>query len=173
MNGPRLFVGIDPGASGGIAAITADGLPHYVSAMPSTIAGVLFVLERIVELSSQENGTFRASAVLERVRAGGLMGKSQTFSFGRGVGHLEALLVATGIPYREVTPKVWHTAMGTVEKSGGAKFADPDRKKKDKSIAKRKAAELFPSLAVTLKTADALLIAEYARRSALRISAKG
>jgi hypothetical protein len=66
---------------------------------------------------------------------------------------LQAVLTALRVPYERVRPQAWQKAMGCLTKG-------------DKNVSKRRAQELFPSLKVTHATADALLIAEFNRRTA-------
>jgi len=81
------------------------------------------------------------------------MGVKSAFTFGEGYGRLQMALTALGIPYERVRPAAWQKAIGCMTKG-------------DKNVSKRKAQELFPDLKVTHAIADALLIAEYNRRTA-------
>src|SRR5678816_2283590 len=140
-----IFIGIDPDLSGGIAALDASGAVVSVVAMPATEVDVLVALKF-------SDG---ARAVLERVSASPQMGTVSAFTFGRGFGGLRMALAAQMIPFDEVTPGKWQQVMGC--RTGG-----------DKNISKRRAQALFPSVKVTHKIADALLIAEYCRRLEVR-----
>jgi hypothetical protein len=136
------YIGIDPGQAGGIAMLSDDTVPLTFK-MPSTeldLLDVLFV------------GNYRSRACLEFVRSSPQMGVVSAFSFGRGYGTLRMALIAVGIPFEEVTPQKWQQAMQC-------------RTRGDKNVTKRRAQELFPGLKVTHATADALLLAEYCRRS--------
>jgi len=86
-------------------------------------------------------------------------GVSSTFKFGRGYGFLRGCLVALGIPFEDVTPQTWMRALNV----------PPRRKNETKAQFKQRlrgvAQQLFPSEKITLATADALLIAEYCRRT--------
>jgi crossover junction endodeoxyribonuclease RuvC len=134
-------IGIDVGKNGCIAWIR-DGKPCAVK-MPETPADLMEVLMGI-----EKEGPCKA--VLEFVRASPQMGVTSSFTFGRGYGCLETALTACGIPYKEVTPPVWMKSLSCMTKG-------------DKSITKRKAQQLFPSMKVTNINADGLLIAEYCR----------
>lgn len=92
-----------------------------------------------------------STAMLEKVHAMPKQGVSSTFKFGVGYGGLRMALTAMAIPFDEVTPQRWQKEMGCL--TGG-----------DKNISKRKAEDLFPNIRITHAIADALLIAEYARR---------
>jgi hypothetical protein len=137
------YIGIDPGASGGIAAIDASGAVVLVTKMPDT--------ERdIYDLLCSLTG---GRAVLEFVRSSPQMGVTSAFSFGRSYGGLRMALLAAGVPFDEVTPQKWQGAMRC--RTGG-----------DKNISKGRAQELFPAVRITLANADALLLAEFCRRQA-------
>ena len=79
------------------------------------------------------------------------------FKFGQSYGALEALIVASGIPLERVTPVVWQRAFGLLRKKGETQVEKKNRHK-------ARAQELFPSIGITHAIADALLLAEYARR---------
>ena len=83
---------------------------------------------------------------------------SAMFKFGTSYGLLKMALIAARIPFEEVSPMRWQQGLHI-----------PARKKSDsdnkwKSVLKAHAQKLFPETPVTLKTADAILIAEYCRR---------
>ena len=80
------------------------------------------------------------------------------FNFGHNFGMLEGLLIGAGIPYDRVTPQKWQKEFGLYRLPDETKTA---KKNRHKELAK----ELFPTLNVTHATADALLIAEYCRRT--------
>ena len=69
-------------------------------------------------------------------------------------------LIALGIPTEKVTPQKWIKVYQLNKKK-------EQSENKWKNVLKAKAQSLFPQLGkkVTLKTCDALLIAEYARRT--------
>lgn len=143
----KTTIGIDPGKSGGIAWIGDDGT--VVEAMPETLQDLW---ELIVSISlNAETGGTGIMAYIEAIHSSPQMGVVSSFTFGRGLGNLEMALTAAGIPFERVRPQVWQKELACMSKG-------------DKNITKRKAQELFPSLKVTHKTADALLIAEYGRR---------
>ena len=137
------YFGIDPGVGGGIAVLHRDGTVMAVTRMPATDGDLLAWL--------REQARPGDSAVLEFVRSSPQMGVTSAFSFGRGYGGLRMALCACSVPFDEVTPLKWQTALQC-------------RSKGDKNVTKRRAQELFPSEQVTHNTADALLLAEYGRR---------
>lgn len=142
-----MYLGIDPGGSGGIAIVGGDD--PVAHKMPETERDVFDLI-----------ATFsRASfAYIERVHAmgapkGGRPGRGAkgNFQIGFSYGLLRGCLISCGIPFGEVTPQVWQKTLGCL--TGG-----------DKNVSKRRAQQLFPSLKITHAVADALLIAEYCRR---------
>jgi hypothetical protein len=78
------------------------------------------------------------------------------FNFGNGYGFIRGLLAANLIETHLVRPQTWQAGIpglhGVKEK--------PARKR----LLKEHAARLFPTAKITLSTADALCIADYARR---------
>jgi hypothetical protein len=148
-----IFIGIDPGKSGGIVALGEDGTVEAFTPMPETDADVYDFLRSCGQ---------SARAALEFVRSSPQMGVTSAFTFGRGYGALRMALYAAGIPYDEVLPRTWQKALGIVYPS-----KSPDRVKK--GITKARAQELFPRFPrMTHALADAFLLAEYARRMMIR-----
>jgi len=141
----KLYIGIDPGLSGGIAFIPTNGDP-WAHKMPETDRDLM-------ELFRDSINLFSPKALIELVHSSPQMGVKSAFTFGEGYGRLQMALTALGIPYERVRPAAWQKAIGCLTKG-------------DKNVSKRKAQELFPYLKVTHAIADALLIAEYNRRTA-------
>ena len=141
------YIGIDPGVSGGIAVLDESGKVLNVRKMPDTETD-LFEHLGICNFGPGSGGT---RAVLEYVRAMPKMGVASMFEFGRGYGAVRMALLANRIPFEEVTPQKWQKTLGC--RTGG-----------NKNISKARAQELFPGVKVTHAIADALLLAEYARR---------
>lgn len=139
----KCIIGIDPGASGGIAWI-CDGKP-CVEKMPETLQDLW---DLICDMKT-DGGDF--VAYLEQVSSSPQMGVVSSFSFGRGYGNLEMALTAAGIPFERVRPQVWQKSLGCMTKG-------------DKNVSKARAQELFPQLKITHATADAILLAEFGRR---------
>lgn len=138
------YIGIDPGASGGIAWIDVDsGYDPFVHVqkMPETEADTKELLSNI--LGSQ------VFCLIESVHSMPKQGVASSFKFGRNYGLLRGLLIGLGIPFDEVSPQKWQKAMGCLTHG-------------DKNVSKAKAQQLYPHLKITHATADALLIARYA-----------
>jgi Holliday junction resolvasome RuvABC endonuclease subunit len=140
-----IYVGIDPGSNGGIAALDAPGNVVLTAKIPETAVGILDVLRSVTQLGPTR-------AVLEHVHTMPKQGIVSAFTFGQGFGALRMALAATEIPYDLVVPRKWQALLSIGVTHG------------DKNITKRRAQELFPSVKVTHAIADALLIAEACRR---------
>lgn len=159
MSGPGVILAIDPGKSGGIAYYTpADGSKParaYAYPMPDTPGGVLELLRDAVAVAG---GPERVEVFLESVSgyAGGPgQPGSAMFRFGEGFGFIQGACMALGVSVALVHPQRWQKALALGTRGATDKAA---WKRKLRAAAER----LFPSLRVTLKTADALLILAYA-----------
>lgn len=144
---PGGFVGIDPGRSSGAIAYVYD---HSAWAWPvsqMTDRDIWLVVRGLKDLEPH-------SGVLEKVHAFPQQGVSSTFKFGTSFGELKMALIAAGIRFTQITPAQWQKELSC--RTGG-----------DKNITKTKAQELFPEVKITHAVADAVLIAEYARRMSL------
>ncbi len=101
--------------------------------------------------------------VLEEV--GGFAGKAQPgsamFKFGEHFGFIKGIVQALGVRLVLVRPQVWQKGFGLGAASKCA--SKTEWKNKLKAEAQRR----FPQLAVTLKTADALLILEHGVREGI------
>jgi crossover junction endodeoxyribonuclease RuvC len=142
---PTVYLGVDPGASGAIAALFPDGRAAWVKLAETPADVAAFVRDQLVD--------HEAVAAVEKVGAMPRQGVASTFKFGWSAGFVEGLLVAYGVRFSHVTPAKWQAALSC--RTGG-----------DKNISKRRAQELWPAVKVTHAIADALLLAEYARRTA-------
>tara|TARA_R100001129_G_scaffold65571_1_gene44768 strand:- start:4400 stop:4846 length:447 start_codon:yes stop_codon:yes gene_type:complete len=136
-----MYLGIDPGKSGGVAVVNAEGGMAWK--IPDTERDLWELLKK-----QQPSVTF---GIIEKVHSSPQMGVRSAFTFGQSYGTLRGMLVALEIPFDEVSPVKWMTHLSC-------------RTKGDKNVTKRKAQQLFPDLKVTHATADALLLAEYCRQ---------
>lgn len=163
---PTLFLGIDPGNSGGIALISPDLSFVQAYPMPDTEADVLEIIG--------EHASRIQIAMIERVHAfpkigkegtrSGGQGVSSAFEFGRSYGFLRGILVALRIPFEDIPPQTWQKQLDVLIRQ-----AEVTRTEK-KNFLKSKAQQLFPMVKrITHATADALLLAETARRRSLGV----
>lgn len=138
------IIGIDPGKSGGMAALSQSGAVMVSCKLPETERDI----ETLLVKGVADDAEF---AFIERVASSPQMGVKSAFSFGQSYGFLRGCLCAAGVAFDEVTPAKWQRAMGCLSKG-------------DKNVTKAKAQQLFPGIKITHAIADALLIAEYGRR---------
>ena len=160
-----VYIGIDPGARGGIAVIRnngkaetyaftkADDNIHITLDLPEDIDTTV-TLEEFLEFCT---GYGEKKCYIERVHSMPHDSHTRAFAFGENYGFIRGMLRAKGIVYEAVTPQKWKKFFGLSA---------------DKCESIRKAKELFPD--VNLKRtprckvdhdgmAEALLIAEYGR----------
>lgn len=144
-----IYIGIDPGQSGGIAWVdSAFVVPRvaFAAKMPETEHDVCAHLR---DLAARRGDP--ALVVLEHVTPMPKQGLSSTWKFGQHYGMLRGVLSALGFRYELARPQKWQAALGCLTRG-------------DKNITKAMAQRLFPELHVTHATADALLLAVYASR---------
>ena len=116
--------------------------------MPSTVGDVVSYL----------NNTDEVTAYIEQVPFGMAGGKffAAMAKLQRQAGQVEGVCQALGFRIVMVPPQKWQKALGL----GNRK----DHDKQWKNHLKAEAQRLYPNINVTLKTADALLLLEYARK---------
>lgn len=137
-----VILGIDPGASGGIAVWSggaAKALP-----MPSTERDISDLLEK--------EWVMEPVVFLEKVNAFPKQGVSSVWAFSANYNFIRGVITVLKYPLYDVSPSKWQRYLGCMTKG-------------DKNISKQKAQQLFPQLRITHAIADALLIMEYGRRT--------
>lgn len=146
----KRILAIDPGMSGGIAYHGHTGI--ILDSMPVTDQDVsTLILDRL-----------GITDVVYIEKVGGYVGGkgapgSAMFNFGRNVGFIHGLIASTKTRVIEVTPQRWQKTLGAgTSKTHGTRW---------KAHLKQLAQQRLPSLHITLKTADALLILEHAMLS--------
>jgi len=155
-----IYIGIDPGASGGIAVLADE---QHIAPTPVTFKLATMTMRDIVDTMTDYSGTefVQTTAMIEQVNAfaapGRSMGATSAFTFGKGYGALLMALTAAHIPFDQVVPRKWQAIMGVVYPKNSAQT-------ERKNISKARAQQLFPKVTITHAIADALLIAEYGRR---------
>ena len=172
MTSDMHFCGIDPGLSGGIALIDGAGRVITCGKMPDTERGLWRVLLEIadshdvVAMLEQLGGMPRRPRTerchkcgASRTTSAPLQSPTTMLKMGTNYGQLRMGLVAAGIRFDEVLPRRWQASFGLVFSSG--RFTATQKKNKHKA----KAEHLFPGVEITHAIADALLIAEYCRRT--------
>ena len=145
-----IFIGIDPGKSGGIACIDTESGICYTE--PYSDKG-------LIDMCSLEcrNGK-NVVCCLEKVGARPGQGVVSMFNFGQSVGYIKGVLEAYRIPYQEITPQKWKREFGL---------------NSDKAASAAVCQKLFPDIPLLATPrckkphdgmAEALLMTEYARR---------
>ena len=143
----KRILAIDPGMSGGLAHY--DNNRVTLEPMPTTDGDIREVM---INYLSQSDVVY-----IEKV--GGYIGGkgapgSAMFNFGRNVGFLHGLIASMLTRVVEVTPQRWQKTLGAgTSKTHGTRW---------KGHLKGLAQQRHPSLHITLKTADAVLILEHA-----------
>lgn len=163
-----IYVGIDPGLSGFMAAIE-DGLIRF-EATPTINVGKkktkreynIQEMKETLVVCKVRAGREGIYVILEKQQSFPGQGVSSTFSIGRGFGLWEGLIVGLGLPYTIVHPRTWKKEM----------LRDvPGDDQKGRSILA--AQRLFPNVDLRRSErarkpdhnkAEALLLAEYGRR---------
>lgn len=145
----KTIVAIDPGVSGGLAIRDAGGQIELL-AMPESLPDLCGLL-RFWKVGD-------ATLYIEEVPkfVGRNIPSSTTAVLFQNVGRIEGIAAALGYSLHRVGPKVWQEPLGLGGKKSCANSSEWKRK------LKAKAEELYPTLDVTLKTSDALLILHYA-----------
>lgn len=144
----KTIIGIDPGLNGGIAVF--DNGEFY--AMPfTTMADAGFALDSLRDKRklSEFKAYIEEPPVFFKGAGGGLASQAKLH---RNFGEYEGMLMGLGIAFETVRPQKWQAGL-----PGLAKLTGKDRKKALHNLA----AQRYPQLKPTLKTCDAILIAEY------------
>lgn len=156
-----IYVGIDPGNKGGIAAVNHRGKVVMVEPMPHTELELTLLLQEMDDCWKDKR------VCVENIRANlkQRMARNAAITFGMGFGYIRGCLSMMHAPVEYPPAQEWQK---------GLKI--PPRKKTEnrgqwKKRLKVRAQQLFPDLEVwkstqgeQLAVADALLIAEYYRR---------
>ena len=143
----KKAIGIDPGKGGGIAVITNEKVE--IHNCPKTVDD----MAHLIGMCLTNVAAYRTKVFMEKVWAFPTDGKAGLFTFGENYGQWQGILASHELEPVLVTPKMWQSH-----------FDIQKGLKKDirKKILKQMARERCPNIKkVTLKTADALLIAIY------------
>ena len=125
-----MILGVDPGKTGAIAALTVDGRLAGVDDMPVTGSIVsAALLDELVHNRVDPLADRPGTAVIELVHAMPGQGVTSMFSFGRSLGVVEGVLAAQEWSIEWVTPARWKKTLGLSA---------------DKDESRRRAIELWP-----------------------------
>ena len=145
-----ISIGIDVGKSGGVAiidSIKSKNAPIQAVKCPETVKD----MSKVIEWHKWESRDMLC--VIEKVHSMPKQGVKSMFTFGKNFGQWLGILTAFEIPYIEVPPQKWMKYYGAM----------PKEKKERKTHLKHLAQSLYPTVNVTLHTADAILMAHYCR----------
>lgn len=159
-----IYIGIDPGLNGAVGVLTPVA-QHVFDTPTMIVSGVkekrvyntpamALLLAPFVEAFE---GHPEVLVILENVHSMPKQGVASSFSFGQGLGMWQGIIAALGLPLEMPSPQRWKKEI----------MADQG---KEKSAARFKAIQLFPSLAAQFSRvkddgrAEAILLAEYGRR---------
>jgi len=164
------YMGIDPGANGGIVAAN-DSRPRIVKWQGLTSrADLARFLSSFVSFV-QRDSCASVRAVVELNSSSPQMGVVSAFTFGRNCERPSAMLSALGIPYEEVRPQVWQRFLHIPPRKKATKGKAGETNTQWKDRLRSKAQQMFPSMDLWDRTktiqravCDAVLIAEYCRR---------
>lgn len=148
----KIFIGIDPGMGGGIAVIFPDNSMLPLS-MPQTEKDIS---DQIKVLTNTKDAEY--IAVIEKVNSMPGQGIVSAWKFSGNYHGVRMALICHGVPFIEVQPQKWQQEMGIPKRS------KTETKVQHKNKLKAKAQQMRPEITVNLKTADAILIAEYCKR---------
>ena len=113
----RLYIGIDPGITGAIAAVTEQGDLYRVYDLPTIANGKAGAkvkrklngaeLARILTVGFSDFEPRELRIVVEQVSSMPGQGVASVFSLGQTAGKIEGVLEALGLGYSYVHPKTW------------------------------------------------------------------
>ena len=150
----KLFIGIDPGMNGGISFIKPEMDSDYVKAVrcPKTA----HEMARLLEVGMASNGTNAKDTILfiEHVWSFPGDGRVSAFRFGYNYGLWKGLCASQEIDIYNVAPRKWQGSFDIPDKTSG---------RERKRWLKEHAESLYPNIKITFNTADAILIASYAK----------
>ena len=150
-NDNRVFIGIDPGKSGGCGMIVIeDGVEPSISwKFPKDISLLnVQLMSCIPKNISYED----VHVMIEHVHAFPKQGSVSTFTFGQNLGQWEGTLHANELDFEYINPKqwiYWYDIKPGIDK------------KERKRILLERAKSLFPNMKITFNVSDAMLIANY------------
>ncbi len=152
----RAIVGIDPGASGALAALCGDALEVWDMPTHDIKGKKRLDLHRLNDMVRGIAGLYEPRlAVIEDVHSMPKQGVASSFAFGFAAAAAQAFVVAYAMPMRLVPPSGWKRLMGLSA---------------DKDESRRKASQLFPRFASLWSRskddgrAEAVLLAYYGSR---------
>ena len=142
----KIYIGIDPGKSGGICFLMDDEIKTFKCPTTTHDMAEKLIISKNIR---------KCTAVIERVHAFPGQGVTSCFNFGYNYGVWLGILSALHIQYKLVSPQKWIKYYGV-----------PKMEKKDrKNYLKQLAQQMYPDHKVTLYNADAILLANYIKKT--------
>jgi len=155
----KIFIGVDPGITGGLAALSEDNEPLALDFMPSetistgrrqvSLIQLNIWFQRVVEMGEIEMVT------VEQVSSMPGNGAASMFSFGASFCAAYAVPTLLGLPLQFVRPSKWKRALELVGR--------------EKDYSRTLINQLYPQLNLLRKKdidrAEALLIALYGKKN--------
>lgn len=173
----HLIIAVDPGKSGGVAHGLSLNTPQLAS-MPETVVDLRDLFRDIlsqyrgqaesVEVWAEKIAGYFSGAQLPQGEGSGGVSPKSMLSFGRVIGHVEAVVACCDLPLREIMPTDWQRKAG-IPASKKTLMSQPQWKKYLQNQAKQRYPHLSTKL--TLKTCDAALIYYAVHRSLLQPNA--
>tara|TARA_Y100000310_G_scaffold231857_1_gene234580 strand:- start:2157 stop:2636 length:480 start_codon:yes stop_codon:yes gene_type:complete len=146
----KIYIGIDPGKSGAICVIEDDFIRAFPC--PDNIQDMALIFAMAISV----NETKAVVAYIEKVWARPTDGKGSIWKFAENYGTWKGIAGAYETDLKEVSPQMWIKYFETPKMMKSAR----------KRYLRDKARSMYPELKkVTLKTADAILIATYAKEN--------
>jgi len=142
----KIYIGIDPGKAGGICFLMDDDIKTFKCPATTHDMAEELILAKDIR---------KCTAVVERVHSFPGQGVASTFNFGYNYGVWLGILSALHIPYQLCLPRKWMKFYGSM----------PKEKKDRKNHLKQLAQQMYPDHKVTLYNADAILLANYLKKT--------
>ena len=153
MNKQKIWIGIDPGKSGGISWINEDCSEYQCYDTPENLEQMA---ELLIELKVDYN---IIKATIEEIPVMAFVGKKQYGTLKENEGQWNGLVAALGIPRYFVKPNKWQTNFFGVKMKGEAR----DTKK----LSREHASRMFPNESFKKKRddgrSDSILLAKYGK----------
>ena len=142
----KIYIGIDPGKSGGICFLMDDEIKTFKCPATTHDMAEELILAKDIR---------KCTAIVEKVHSFPGQGVASTFNFGYNYGVWLGILSALHIPYQLCLPRKWMKFYGSM----------PKEKKDRKNHLKQLAQQMYPDHKVTLYNADAILLANYLKKT--------
>ena len=142
----KIYIGIDPGKAGGICFLMDDDIKTFKCPKTTHDMAEELILAKDIR---------KCTAVVEKVHAFPGQGVRSVWTFAENYGTWLGILSALHIQYSLISPQKWMKHYGV-----------PKMERKDrKNYLKQLAQQLYPDHKVTLYNADAILLANYLKKT--------